>query len=396
MRPPLISTDIIPSPFACLTQVSLTPEGPGQVTALSLAGDKSPYGVEHDLGAQSGVRRIGILLRGVADAVFARDEDHRARHPVGDAHGVVGRARVHRHVRLAARLRGFLESRRHAPVKWCRRQGLALRVLGAYAAPLGGRLRERGDVARDAAETLLVRAPDVQREAGLARHRVYEVRAQLDLSDRPDRSAPGLLREAVQLEHALGHDDAGVLAEVHGRRPGMIAAPVHRDVGVNVARDRAHHPDPVARVLEHACLLDVELDPTDELIEEAHRVLPASRLVAGPFRMLPEGPPVIYGEKLLAQLLLGHALGDDAATQEHLPEPRTFLLQKGDELEREVEAHIFVEAADLQRGDDAHRTVVLAAVAVRVAMGADAEHLLPPRTVAGDERAHRVLVVFEA
>ena len=60
------------------------------------------------------------------------------------------------------------------------------------------------------------------------------------------------------------------------------------------------------------------------------------------------------------------------------------------------EAELFVQSADLERGDDAHRPVVLAAVAVRVAVRADAEDLLSHGAIPGDERADRVLVMLEA
>ena len=59
-------------------------------------------------------------------------------------------------------------------------------------------------------------------------------------------------------------------------------------------------------------------------------------------------------------------------------------------------AELLVQPADLERGDDAHRAVVAAAVAVRVAVGADAEDRLPGRPVAGDERADRILGDLEA
>src|SRR4051812_25759854 len=98
-------------------------------TSSSLIGNERPYGVEHDLCPEGSVRRVRILLRGVAYAAFARDEDHRARHSVGDAHRVVGRARVHSHVRLATLLRRFLQRRYHTPVQRRRREGLALGVL---------------------------------------------------------------------------------------------------------------------------------------------------------------------------------------------------------------------------------------------------------------------------
>src|SRR5215203_5429460 len=54
------------------------------------------------------VRRLRVLLWRVANTVLARDEDHGARDTVRNAHRVVSRTRVHRHVRLAARLRRLL------------------------------------------------------------------------------------------------------------------------------------------------------------------------------------------------------------------------------------------------------------------------------------------------
>src|ERR687898_541294 len=113
------------------------------------------------------------------------------------------------------------------------------------------------------------------------------------------------------------------------------------------------------------------------------------------FCVLPEAAPVVYGAKLLAQLLLRHPLRDDAAPQQHLAEARAFFSEKRDELKRKTEPKLLIEAADLKRGYDAHRAVVLAAVAVRVAVRADAEHLLARREVPGDERPHGILIVFE-
>ena len=57
----------------------------------------------------------------------------------------------------------------------------------------------------------------------------------------PDRAFAGLAREPLELEHALGRDEAGVLAEVHRRGPGVVAPPVDGHVGVDVARYRVDH-----------------------------------------------------------------------------------------------------------------------------------------------------------
>jgi hypothetical protein len=111
--------------------------------------------------------------------------------------------------------------------------------------------------------------------------------------------------------------------------------------------------------------------------------------------VLPEASPVVHGPILLAQLFLGHPLRDDAAPKKHLAEARALFFEKRDELKRKVQPEFLVEAADLERAYDAHRAVVLAAVAVRVAVRADAEHHLARRTVPGDEGAHGILVMLE-
>src|SRR5918998_3330397 len=386
MRPPLISTDIL---FTLLSDM-------WDLESLALVLHEPLYGVEHDLGPQSRVGRVGVLLRRVAYAVCARDENHRARYPVCDAHGVVGGTRVHRHVRLAAPLRGLFEGARHAPVERRRRQGLALGAVGGHAASPCGLLCERGDVTGDATEALLVHSSDIERELRLSGDGVDEVRPQLHLPDRPDRAPSGLTRELLELEHALGRDEASVLAEIHGRRPGVVAPSANGDVGVDVARNRVYDAYAVRRILEYAGLLDVELDPPHKVVEDVDRILPPARLVAGLLGVFPERAPVVHRAELLAQVLLAHPLGDDAAAEEHLTEPGALFLQERDELQRETEPQLLVQAADLERRDDAHRAVVLSAVAVRVAVGADAEDPLSRGSVPGDERADRVLVMLEA
>ena len=171
----------------------------------------------------------------------------------------------------------------------------------------------------------------------------------------------------------------------------MIGPALDRDVGVHVAGDRRDDADPVARVLEDARLLDVHLDPAREVVEDVDRLAPALRLVARLGRVLPERAPVVGGAEGLAQLILGDALQHDAAPEQHLPEARALLLEEGDELERQVEPEVGVQPADLERGDHAHRPVVLAAVPVRVAVRADAEDLLAGRAVSRHERADRIL-----
>ncbi len=100
----------------------------------------------------------------------------------------------------------------------------------------------------------------------------------------------------------------------------MVAAAVHDDVGVDVAGDRGHDPDPIRGVLKHACLLDVHLDPACEAVEDVNRLAPARGLVSRCLRVLPEAPPVVERKKALLQLLLGDALRHDPAAEQHLAE----------------------------------------------------------------------------
>ena len=78
-----------------------------------------------------------------------------------------------------------------------------------------------------------------------------------------------------------------------GVAPAWSPRPVDDDVGVDVAGDRVDDADAVARVLEHARLLDVHLDPAGEVVEHVAALAPARRLVAGGLGVLPEAAPVV-------------------------------------------------------------------------------------------------------
>ena len=216
-------------------------------------------------------------------------------------------------------------------------------------------------------------------------------------SRRRCRPCPGRPRAASRSSSRIdsASDGGRVEAEVHRRRAGVVAAAVDDDVRVHVAGDRGHEPDPVAGVLEHARLLDVHLDPAGQVVEDVRALPPALGLVTGVGGVLPEAPPVVDRAEALAQVLLGDALGDDPAAEQHLPEAGALLLEERDQLERQVEALLLVQAADLERRDDAHRPVVFPTVSVGVAVRADAEDRLALRPVARGERADRVLLDVE-
>ena len=213
----------------------------------------------------------------------------------------------------------------------------------------------------------------------------------LDLADRADRALPCGAHEPLELEDRVGERQPGVEPEVHRRRTRVVAAAVHGRVGVHIAGYRRHDPDPVPRVLQHACLLDVHLDPTREVVEDVQRLAPAVRPVAGLLRVLPEAATIVDRAKALAQVVLGHTLGHDPAPEQHLSETGALFLEEGDQLQRQAEPELLVQPAHLESRDDTHRSVVLAAVAVRVAVRADPEHALARRAVARNEGAERIL-----
>ena len=155
-----------------------------------------------------------------------------------------------------------------------RREGLALVHLGRHLPLLRGVLHECRDVPGDAAVDLLVDAADVEGEANALRDHVDQARMHLDLADRADRALPCGAHEPLELEDRVGERQPGVEPEVHRRRTRVVAAAVHGRVGVHIAGDRRHDPDPVPRVLQHACLLDVHLDPTREVVEDVQRLAP--------------------------------------------------------------------------------------------------------------------------
>ena len=218
----------------------------------------------------------------------------------------------------------------------------------------------------------------------------------LDLADGADRPLACGAGKPLELEDALGDHGARVEPEVHRRRAGVVAPPVDDDVRVDVAGDPVHDADPVAGVLEDARLLDVHLDPAGEAVEDPDRLLPALGFVAGRLRVLPEAPAVVDRAEALLQLRLGHPLGHDPTPEQHLAEAGSLLLEERDQLQRQVEAQLLVQPADLECGDDAHSAVVAAAVAVRVAVRADAERRFAARHVARDEGADRIFVDLEA
>ena len=265
-------------------------------------------------------------------------------------------------------------------------------VLGTHSAAVGGLLGVGGDLAGHAAIRVVDRPADVEREANLGGNGIDDPRVDLDLADRPHRALAGGRGETLELDDRLGEGEGRVEPEVHRRGPGVVPAAVDDHVGVDVAGDRGDEADPVAGVLEHARLLDVHLDPAGEVVEHVRALAPTLGRVPRLGRVVPKAATVVDRAEPLAEIFLLDPLRDDPAAEQHLAEAGTLLFQERDQLQRQVEAELRTQPADLQGGDDAHRPVVAAAVPVGVAVRADPEHRLAPWPVAGVERPDRVLL----
>ena len=82
---------------------------------------------------------------------------------------------------------------------------------------------------------------------------------------------PSCERKALELQHALGSYESGILSLVHGRCPCVVGASLDGYVAVDISHDCLDNPEPVAGVLERPPLLDVHLDPSEETIQNNER-----------------------------------------------------------------------------------------------------------------------------
>src|SRR5204862_7178067 len=111
------------------------------------------------------------------------------------------------------RARGSLEGRDDPLVERRRGQRLAVFERRSHAALARSLLRERGDLAGDAAEGFLVHTAHVEREARLRGDDVDDPRAELELPDRADGAFPLGPGKPLKLEDALGGGKPGVETE---------------------------------------------------------------------------------------------------------------------------------------------------------------------------------------
>ena len=141
---------------------------------------------------------------------------------------------------------------------------------------------------------LLVRTPRMSREKRTRWDDVDQARAGPRLAGRADRAllpAARTSRSSSRIESASG--SPGSSRKSIGVAPAWSPRPCTVDVGVHIAGYRRHDPDPVPRVLQHASLLDVHLDPTREVVEDVQRLAPEVRPVAGLLRVLPEAAAIV-------------------------------------------------------------------------------------------------------
>ena len=112
--------------------------------------------------------------------------------------------------------------------------------------------------------------------------------------------------------------------------------------------------------------------------------------------MFEERALVVERPDVVREVVLFDPAGADLAAEDHLPKARALFFEERDDPQREVQVMLGCEPTHLQRDDDAKGAVPLAAVAVRIAVGPQAEHPGPARAVLGNEVADRVVVDGEA
>ena len=191
----------------------------------------------------------------------------------------------------------------------------------------------------------------------MARNRIDQSRADLDLARGSNRSFSGQARQPLELHDRLRGGNCAVAADVHRRRAGMVGSSFERDVPMHVSCDRAHHAEPVTAVLKDPPLLDMQFDPADQMIEDVCTLSPTLGVVPGLLGVLPERAAVVEGQDPLAQVEFVHPNSHDPTTQHHLPKSRRLLLEKRDRLQGKIEPQLEIEATDLECGDHTERSV---------------------------------------
>src|SRR5581483_2967641 len=206
-----------------------------------------------------------------------------------------------------------------------------------HTAAFGRIPRERHNLSPCHLDLLIVHPAEVKGESRFTWHDVDDPRTKRDLTHRANRPVTGSASYSLDLNYGLGGDDTRIVSRIHRCRAGMIRPTLNRDVGMDVAGNSTDDSDARAGIFKNLPLLYVELDPADEVLEDVMCFPPILRPIAGRRGMLPERTAVVSRPNPLAKVFFGDRLGNDPASEQQLPEPRTLFFKEADDLQGELE-----------------------------------------------------------
>ena len=298
----------------------------------------------------------------MADAVLARDEDHRGRRNARDVNGVVARARGDVHVAVTELLRRAADDAHAAGVERTRRVvGDLLHVEGQPTlAPRA--IDECAKLAVHAIERFGAGIAQVDREAHFSRNHVAAVGKHADIAD----GAASVRRVAVAERDDLLHDarrnSQRITTRRHRRRSGMRLRPRHRTVVPAQAQSAVDDADHGRRIFQYRALFDMRFEVARE------------GMTSGCFVPEITDPLELVAHRSAADVARGvrvvepECAAEHARAHHHGNEARPFLVGPDRDLHRGVRFdRMIVQCAHhLQRGEHAVVAVELAAGGLRV------------------------------
>jgi len=105
------------------------------------------------------------------------------------------------------------------------------------------------------------------------------------------------------------------------------------DIAVNVPSYSNYNSDAGLRVLQDPALLDVQFDPTKQVVENVSRMPPVLRSEASGCGVVPEGAPVVSRSNSALEVFFRNTLRDNPTPEQHLAEPGALFFKEADELE---------------------------------------------------------------
>jgi len=228
----------------------------------------------------------------------------------------------------------------------------------------------------------------VNGEIDPARHHIGRPGPHPELTDGGDAIGCVGQRRIADAQHQVGGALQGVAAQRHRRGAGMGGLAARTAFEPAHPLSRGHHPDGVARYLQHRPLLDMELQ---EAVPVARRAWRAAA-VADPLQRIGEGAPLIVTYSI--RFLLRHCTGIDRRGHGGGAEARAFFVGPVDDFDRtrRLDAPVVERAHHFEAGQHAEHAIETATgrLGVQVAAGRHGRQVIPPARAPREHVAHSV------